>query len=112
MKKKETLLSNNGLVSVPVAADTHITIDVLLEAVCSTLPVQRAYKGDNRGNKVNFVWDVVKKRDSWNVVEREPPFREDLNAEAETSPLLESVTRERLVKALQAGKFSGSCGDL
>jgi hypothetical protein len=33
-----------------------------------------------------------------------PPFREDFSAEAEKSPLLEAVTRERLVKAKQAGK--------
>jgi hypothetical protein len=38
----------------------------------------------------------VKKRDSW-TVGREPPFREDLSAEAEESPLLEAVTRKRLV---------------
>jgi hypothetical protein len=31
---------------------------------------------------------------------REPPFRE----EAEESPLLEAVSRERLVKTQQAGK--------
>jgi hypothetical protein len=35
---------------------------------------------------------------------REPPFREDLSMEAEESPLLETVTRERLVKTWQAGK--------
>jgi hypothetical protein len=35
---------------------------------------------------------------------REPPFREDLSAEAEESPLLVAVTRERLVKTEQAGK--------
>jgi hypothetical protein len=31
-------------------------------------------------------------------VGREPPFTEDFSAEAEESPLLEEVTRERLVK--------------
>jgi hypothetical protein len=31
-------------------------------------------------------------------------IREDLSAEAEVSPLLETVTRERLVKTQQAGK--------
>jgi hypothetical protein len=35
---------------------------------------------------------------------REPPFREDLSSEGEESPLLEAVTRERLVKTQQAGK--------
>jgi hypothetical protein len=31
-------------------------------------------------------------------------FRQDLSVEAEESPLLEAVTRERLVKTEQAGK--------
>jgi hypothetical protein len=44
----------------------------------------------------------VKKRGSWKRVEREPLFREDISAEAEESPLLEAVTRERLVTQ-QAG---------
>jgi hypothetical protein len=35
---------------------------------------------------------------------REPPFREDLSPEAEDTPLLEAVARERLVKTQQAGK--------
>jgi hypothetical protein len=32
--------------------------------------------------------------------------------EAEESPLLEAVARERLLKTHQAGKLSGCCGDL
>jgi hypothetical protein len=39
------------------------------------------------------------------AVGREPPLRENLNAEAEGLPLLESVTRERMVKTQQAEKF-------
>jgi hypothetical protein len=38
------------------------------------------------------------------AVEMEPPFRKDLSAEAEEQPLLEAVTRKRLVQTLQAGK--------
>jgi hypothetical protein len=38
------------------------------------------------------------------AVGREPPFREDLSLEVEESPLLEAVTRERLVKTQHAGK--------
>jgi hypothetical protein len=34
----------------------------------------------------------------------EPPFREDLSADAEEYPLLEAVTRQRLVKTQQAGR--------
>jgi hypothetical protein len=37
-------------------------------------------------------------------VGREPPFRVDLSAEAEESPLLGVVTRELLVKTYQAAK--------
>jgi hypothetical protein len=36
-------------------------------------------------------------------VGRETPSRENLKAEAEKCPLLEAVTRERLVKSQQAG---------
>jgi hypothetical protein len=41
----------------------------------------------------------VEKRVCWG-----PPLRQDLSAEAEESPLLEAVTRERLVNKLQARK--------
>jgi hypothetical protein len=37
-------------------------------------------------------------------VGREPEFKDDLTAEAEESPLLEAVTRERLVKIQQDRK--------
>jgi hypothetical protein len=46
----------------------------------------------------------VKKRDNRKRAGRESLFKEDLNAEAEESPLLEAVTRERLVKTQEAGK--------
>jgi hypothetical protein len=42
--------------------------------------------------------------DLWKRVEREPPFGENVSAEAEESSLLEAVTTERLVKTQQAGK--------
>jgi hypothetical protein len=35
---------------------------------------------------------------SWKRVGREEPFRVDLSVEVEEYPLLEAVTRERLVK--------------
>jgi hypothetical protein len=35
---------------------------------------------------------------------RDPPFTEDLSAEAEESPLLVAVTRERLVKTQELEK--------
>jgi hypothetical protein len=34
----------------------------------------------------------------------EPPFRKDLSPEAEEYPLLETVTRKRIVKIVQARK--------
>jgi hypothetical protein len=66
--------------------------------------VPRSYNEDNWGNQVISVRDAVKKRDSWKSVWREPPFREDLNAEAEESTLLEAITREQLMKTQRAGK--------
>jgi hypothetical protein len=36
-------------------------------------------------------------------VGREPSFREDLSPEVEEQPLLEAVTRKRLVKTLRVG---------
>jgi hypothetical protein len=38
------------------------------------------------------------------AVGRKPPFREDLSLEAGEQLLLEAVTRQLLVKTLQAGK--------
>jgi hypothetical protein len=70
--------------------------------------VQRGYKKENLGNRVTFVRESGEKRVGW----RDPPFREDLSAAAEESLLLEAVTRERLLKTQQAGKFREGCGDL
>jgi hypothetical protein len=36
----------------------------------------------------------------WKTVGREPPFREDLNPEAEEYPSLEAVNRQILLKKL------------
>jgi hypothetical protein len=52
--------------------------------------MQRGYKEDNSSKNSS--------------VGKEPPFREDLNMEAEESPRLEAGTREQLVKTQQAGK--------
>jgi hypothetical protein len=38
------------------------------------------------------------------LVERYSPDSNDVSVEAEESPLLEAVTRKRLLKTLQAGK--------
>jgi hypothetical protein len=75
---------------VPVATDTHVTIEGFLETVFTTRSVKRGYKEE-----------YLSKNSS---VGREPPFRKDLSVEAEESPLLEAVTRERLMKTQQAVK--------
>jgi hypothetical protein len=49
---------------VPVATDTHATIEGLLETVFSVWQVQRDYKEDNWGNQVSSVQESMKKRDS------------------------------------------------
>jgi hypothetical protein len=75
---------------VSATANSDATIEVLLETVISIRSVQRGYK-----------------ENSWSEnssVGKEPSFREDLRTEAEESPLLEAITRKRLVKTLQAGK--------
>jgi hypothetical protein len=38
---------------VPAATDTHATIEVLLKTVFSTRSVQRGYREDNWGNRLN-----------------------------------------------------------
>jgi hypothetical protein len=50
----------------------------------SARSVPRTYKEDNWGNQVSSVREFVKK----GTVGEEPPFREDLIAAAEQSPLL------------------------
>jgi hypothetical protein len=47
-----------------VATDTHAKIEVLLETAFSTRSVQRDYKEDSCGNRVSFIREAVKKRDS------------------------------------------------
>jgi hypothetical protein len=66
--------------------------------------VRKEYKEDNWGNQVSFYGSLRRKESVGREPGREPPFREDLSTEAEESPLLEAVTRERLVKAQKAEK--------
>jgi hypothetical protein len=62
--------------------------------------VPRSYKEDNWGYQVSYVWESVKKRDSW----KGAAIQRGLEREAEESPLLEAVTRERLVKTSRLEK--------
>jgi hypothetical protein len=70
----------------------------------STRAVPRSYKEGNWGKQASSVREAVLKRDSWKRVGSEPPSREDLSADAEESPLSETITRQRLVKTQQGGK--------
>jgi hypothetical protein len=54
---------------VPVATDTHATIEVFLKTTFSTRSVQRGYQEDNRSKKSSYG--------------RESAFREDMCTEAE-----------------------------
>jgi hypothetical protein len=57
------------------ATDAHATVDILLEKV-----VQRRYKEDNWGSRLNSVREVVKKRGRREAIGGEPPFREGFSA--------------------------------
>jgi hypothetical protein len=90
---------------VPTATNTNTTIALLLETVFSTPSVQSRYKEDNWSDpvscqlRVEFCKGDCEDR-TW-------------AREAEESPLLEAVAKERLMKTQQAGKrLSGCCGDL
>jgi hypothetical protein len=61
---------------VPAATDKHATIEVLLETVFSTRPVQRDYKEDNWGKQVSSLRECVREE----AVGRSPPFRVVLSA--------------------------------
>jgi hypothetical protein len=61
--------------------------------------VPRSYKEDNGRNQVSCLLEFVKIES----VGRELPFREHLSMKAEEPPLLEVVTRERLLKTQKAG---------
>jgi hypothetical protein len=50
---------------VPAATDTHTTIEVLLETVCSAWSVQGGCAEDNWDNRVSSLLEAVKKRGSW-----------------------------------------------
>jgi hypothetical protein len=71
--------------------DTHATIEVLLETVLSTRSVKMGYKQDNRYKQVSSVREAVKRGLG--------------SAEAEESPLLGAVIRERLLTTQQTGKY-------
>jgi ParB-like chromosome segregation protein Spo0J len=103
--EKQPLLANGSEIKfdsrqrlgkhVPAATDTHATIEVLLETVFSTRSMQRGYKEDTAESVLyGRLW------------------REDLRAEAEEFPLLETVIRERLLTTAGWRRLCECCGDL
>jgi hypothetical protein len=61
----ETFVSRQRLGKhVPAAADTHATIEVVLELVFSARSVQRNYEEVNWGDRVCSIRKSVEKRDS------------------------------------------------
>jgi hypothetical protein len=55
---------------VPVATDTHATIEVLLETVFSSRSVQRGYEEDNWGNQVSWVCEEKSQLEGSHRLER------------------------------------------
>jgi hypothetical protein len=99
---------------VPAVTNSQAEIELLLEAVISTSSVQRGYKEDNWGDPVS--WELSSAREaenSWRYswVVKYSLDSNDMSTEGEASSLLRGVTKQRLVKTLQAGKDL-ACSDL
>jgi hypothetical protein len=100
----------------------NATIELLLETVFPTRSVERGYKEDNWGDPVSRSVDgelssarEAEKRWRYNSVDSSvlgySPVSNDVSTEAEESPLLRAVTKQRPVKTLQAGEDL-VCSDL
>jgi hypothetical protein len=99
---------------IPAATNIHSTLELLLETVFSTRFMQRGYKGDNWGNPVS--WELSSAREAeerwcYSSVVGYSPDSNSVSAEAEESPLLRAVTKQWLVKTMQAGEDL-ACSDL
>jgi hypothetical protein len=89
--------------------NTHAITELLLETVFSTWSVQTGYKEDNCGDPES--WELssageAEKRWHYSSVVRYSLDSNDLSMEAEESPLLRIVTKQQLVKTLQAEDFA------
>jgi hypothetical protein len=73
------------------------------------LYTRAVYKDENSDNQIQFCTGGYQEERSFG---REPLFREDLSVEADESPLLEAVTRDRLVNTAGWNILNGYCGDL
>jgi hypothetical protein len=99
---------------VSAATNTQVTIELLLETVISTPSLQRGYKEDNCGDPVSCELSSAReseKRWRYSSVVGYSMDSNDVNREAEEIPLLRAVTKQRLVKILQAGEDL-VCSDL
>jgi hypothetical protein len=90
-----------------VATNTHATIELLLETLFSTRFVQRGYKVDNWSDAVSRELSSARgteKRWRYISVVGYSPDSNDVSTVAEESPVLRAVTKQRLMKTLQAGE--------
>jgi hypothetical protein len=73
----------------------------------------RNYKEENRGDAVSRALQGNSRRERYRSVVGYSPDSNDVSTDAEESPLLRAVARERMFKTQQAGKrLSACCGDL
>jgi hypothetical protein len=87
---------------------------LLLETVFSTRSVQRGYKEDNWGEPVSEELSSARqaeKRWRCSSLAAYSPDSNDVSTEAEESLLLGDVTKQRLVKTMQAREYL-ACSDL
>jgi hypothetical protein len=77
--------------------------------LCNAFANKTHSHGNNFSNNTTAVFSACPSRNVITVtclevssVGREPPFREDLSMEAEEQPLLEVITRKRLVETVTA----------
>jgi hypothetical protein len=99
---------------VPTAMNMHATIELPLETMFSARSVRRGYKEDNWDNPVS--WELssareAEKRWHYSSVVGYSLDSSDLSTDAEESPLLRVVTKQQLVKTLQAVEDL-ACSDL
>jgi hypothetical protein len=92
---------------VPTAMNMHATIELLLETVFCTQCVQRGYKEDNWGIPVSGELSLAReaeKRWHYSTFMGYLLDNNSMSTEGEESPLLKTVTKQRLVKTLQTGE--------
>jgi hypothetical protein len=96
---------------IPMIMNIHAAIELLLEMVFYTPSLQRGCKEGIWGDPLS--WELSSARDAekeWhcssvdNSVVGYSPNNKDVSTEAEESPFMSAVTKQWLVKTLQAGE--------